>query len=261
MLFEMAMKGLIRLLSFFIDIFDIFSVIQTTSAELEIHRLKRSISHPPPLNKSAEMRKMIEDIVYSAWKICHNKAGLNVCPRGRPGPPGRAGPKGDKGRKGRKGSQGSMGPPGRSGKQGTMGPPGIRGQNGIKGDIGPPGIPGIPGTKGEPGESISTPKVTISPPKLVVNESKIASFLCSASGNPAAQMFWSKVNGSFQSNRMKVTSNGLMQISGVRMEDAGAYKCIARNILGEDEKTAILVVQSRSKYSILCPHDSYASEV
>ena len=37
MLFEMAMKGLIRLLSFFIDIFDIFSVIQTTSAELEIH--------------------------------------------------------------------------------------------------------------------------------------------------------------------------------------------------------------------------------
>ena len=115
MLFEMAMKGLIRLLSFFIDIFDIFSVIQTTSAELEIHRLKFSISHPPPLNKSAEMRKMIEDIVYSAWKICPNKAGLNVCPRGRPGPPGRAGPKGDKGRKGRKGSQGSMGPPERSG--------------------------------------------------------------------------------------------------------------------------------------------------
>ena len=142
-----------------------------------------------------------------------------------------------------------------------MGPPGIRGQNGIKGDIGPPGIPGIPGTKGEPGESISTPKVTISPPKLVVNESKIASFLCSASGNPAAQMFWSKVNGSFQSNRIKVTSNGLMQIPGVRMEDAGAYKCIARNILGKDEKTAILVVQSRSKYSTLCPHDSYASEV
>ena len=249
MLFEMAMKGLIRLLSFFIDIFDIFSVIQTTSAELEIHRLKRSISHPPPLNKSAEMRKMIEDIVYSAWKICHNKASLNVCPRGRPGPPGRAGPKGDKGRKGRKGSQGSMGPPG------------IRGQNGIKGDIGPPGIPGFPGTKSEPGESISTPKVTISPPKLIVNESNIASFLCSASGNPAAQMFWSKVNGSFQSSRIKVTSNGLMQISGVRMEDAGAYKCIARNILGKDEKTAILVVQSRSKYSTLCPHDSYASEV
>ena len=118
------------------------------------------------------------------------------------------------------------------GKHGTTGKKrGIRGQNGIKGDIGPPGIPGFPGTKSEPGESISTPKVTISPPKLIVNESNIASFLCSASGNPAAQMFWSKVNGSFQSSRIKVTSNGLMQISGARMEDAGAYKCIARNIL------------------------------
>ena len=113
----------------------------------------------------------MQDIIFFTWKetkaICSNKGNLNVCPRGRPGPPGRAGPKGDSGRKGRKGSQGLMGPPGRSGKQGVMGPPGIRGEKGMKGDIGPPGIPGIPGTKGEPGESISKPKVTISPPKLL----------------------------------------------------------------------------------------------
>ena len=144
-----------------------------------------------------------------------------------------------------------MGPPGRSEKQGIMGPPGIRGEKGIKGDIGPPGIPGIPGTKGEPGESISKPKVTISPPKLIINETNTASFLCSVSGNPAAQIFWSKVNGWSPSNRTKVTSNGQMQIVSVRMEEAGEYKCLARNILGEEEKTAILVVQSRFKYYVL----------
>ena len=215
---------------------------------------------------------MMEDIISSTWKICSNKGNLNVCPRGRPGPPGRAGPKGDRGRKGRKGSQGIIGPPGRSGKQGIIGPPGrsgkqgiigppgrsgkqgiigppgIRGEKGIKGVIGPPGIPGFPGNKGEPGESISTPKVTISPPKLIVNETNTASFLCSVSGNPTAQIFWSKVNGSLSSNRTKVTSNGQMQIVSVRIEEAGEYKCLARNILGEDEKTAILVVQSRFKY-------------
>ena len=197
----------------------------------------------------------MQDIISFTWKetkaICSNKGNLNVCPRGRPGPPGRAGPKGDRGRKGRKGSQGLMGPPGRSGKPGVMGPPGIRGEKGIKGDIGPPGIPGIPGTKGEPGESISKPKVTISPPKLIINETNTASFLCSVSGNPAAQIFWSKVNGSLPSNRTKVTSNGQMQIASVRMEEAGEYKCLARNILGEEEKTAILVVQSRFKYYVL----------
>ena len=177
---------------------------------------------------------MMEDIISFTRKetkaICSNNGNLNLCPRGRPGPPGRAGPKGDRGRKGRKGSQGLMGPPGRSGKQGVMGPPGIRGEKGIKGDIGPPGIPGIPGTKGEPGESISKPKVTISPPKLIINETNTASFLCSVSGNPAAQIFWSKVNGSSPSNRTKVTSNGQMQIVSVRMEEAGEYKCLARNI-------------------------------
>ena len=187
---------------------------------------------------------MIEDIVSSTWKICNNKAGLNVCPRGRPGPPGSAGPKGDKGRKGRKGSQGIMGQPGRSGKQGIKGLPGIRGEKGIKGDIGPPGLPGIPGTKGEPGAPIARPKVTISPPKLNVNETNTASLICSASGNPAAQISWSKVSGSFP-GRTKVTSDGQVQIIGVRMEDAGEYKCVARNILGKDEQTAILVVQSR----------------
>ena len=242
MLFEMTMKGLIRLLSYFIDIFDIFSVIQTTSAELEINRLKRSISHPPPFNNSAGIRKMIEDIVYFTWSICHNKAGLNVCPRGRPGPPGRAGPKGDKGTKG---PRGIIGAPGRSGKQGKMGPSGVRGEKGMKGDIGPPGIPGIPGIKGEPGESLSPPNVTISPPKLIVNETKTASLLCSASGNPAVQITWSKAKGSLPSDRTKVTSNGLMQITDVGLEDAGEYKCEAQSILGKNEKTASLVVQCK----------------
>ena len=223
-------------------------VVPPISRQPKTLRLKRSISHPPHFNNSAKVREMMEDIISSTWKICSNKGNLNVCPRGRPGPPGRAGPKGDRGRKGRKGAQGIMGPPGRSGKQGIMGPTGIRGEKGIKGDIGPPGIPGITGAKGEPGESISTPKVTISPPKLTVNESNTASFLCSVSGNPAAKIFWSKVNGSLPSNRTKVTSNGQMQIVSVRMEEAGEYKCLARNILGEEEKTVILVVQSRFKY-------------
>lgn len=193
---------------------------------------------------------MMEEIVSSALKICHNKAALNVSPRGRPEPPGRAGTKGDKGRKGRKGPQRIMGPPGRGGKQGNMGPAGIRGEKGIKGDIGPPGLAGIPGTKGEPGESFSRPKVTISPPQLIVNETNTASLLCSASGNPAAQISWSKVNGSF-TGRTKVTSDGQVQIIGVRMKDAGEYKCVARNILGKNEQTASLVIQSRLKCILL----------
>ena len=136
-----------------------------------------------------------------------------------------------------------MGPPGRGAKQGIMGPPGIRGEKGNKGDVGPPGIPGI---KGEPGESISTPNATISlASQLTVNESNTATLFCSATENPAVQVSWSRVNGSFPSNRTKVTSHGLLQIVDVRLEDAGKYKCVARNILGKNEKSAGLIVQSK----------------
>jgi len=183
------------------------------------------------------MKEVFEDVVTSSFKkICQKSGSLDVCPRGLPGPPGR---------RGRKGPQGIMGPPGPGGKQGIMGPPGIRGEKGIKGDIGPPGIPGI---KGEPGESISAPKVTISPAsQLTVNESNTAALFCSASGNPAPQLSWVRVDGSLPSNRIKVTSDGLMQIDDVRLEDAGEYKCMARNILGKDENAASLVVQSKLK--------------
>ena len=125
-----------------------------------------------------------------------------------------------------------------------MGPPGIRGEKGVKGDIGAPGIPRM---KGEPGESISAPKVIVSPSQLTVNESTIASLLCSASGNPTPQVVWSRINGSLPSNRTKVSSEGLLQISDVRLKDAGKYKCMARNILGREENAVTLVVQSKSK--------------
>jgi len=99
--------------------------------------------------------------------------------------------------------------------------------------------------KGEPGESISAPNVILSTSKLTVNESTTASLLCSASGNPAPQVAWSRVNGTLPSKRTKVTSNGLMQIMVVRLEDAGKYKCVARNLLGRKEEVGGLVVQSK----------------
>ena len=195
------------------------------------------------------MREALEDLVTLSLNICKKRGTLGVCPRGLPGPPGRAGPKGDKGnqgRRGRKGSQGMMGQSGRSGKQGIMGPPGIRGEKGIKGDTGAPGIPGM---KGEPGESISPPKITLSSSQLTVNESTTASLLCSASGNPAPRVTWSRKNGVLPRNRSKVTTEGLMQIDDARFEDAGRYKCLAQNILGRKEEVASLVVQSR--FSVL----------
>ena len=223
----------------------IFYLTAPAEMKSKLVRFKRVVSSSTSSNDSGQfIKKALEDIVTTSLKICQKRGNLNVCQRGRPGPPGRAGNKGSKGnegRRGRKGSPGIMGPPGKSGKQGIMGPPGIRGEKGIKGDIGPPGMPGV---KGEPGESISEPEVTISPTSLTVNESNIAVFLCSVTGNPTANVTWTKINASLPSERTKVTSDGLLQIKDVRLEDAGRYRCMAKNLLGNDEEVTTLIVQS-----------------
>ena len=218
------------------------------NSKMVLHRFTRQVTSNKPFENSTKIRLILEDVVTSSFKkICQNTGTWNVCPRGLPGPPGRDGPKGDKGNQGRRGKKGMMGQPGRSGKQGIMGPPGIRGEKGLKGDIGAPGIPGM---KGEPGESISAPKVTVSSSHLTVNESNTAVLLCSVSGNPVPQVAWSRVRGVLPSNRTKVSSEGLLQINEVRLEDAGNYKCVARNILGREEKLASLAIQSKLKLII-----------
>lgn len=204
--------------------------------EENLQRYKRSIGNSAIFNKSAIIEEVFDKVVASLAR--YNTPCYNVCPQGRPGP---------KGKRGRKGSRGVTGLPGRSGKQGIMGPPGIRGEKGVKGGIGPPGIPGM---KGEPGESISAPQVTLSSSELTVNKSNSASLMCSVSGNPAPQVVWSRMNGVLPSSRAKVTSDGLMQIDDVRLEDSGNYKCVAQNILGWRAKVARLVVQSRPKVTL-----------
>ena len=214
-------------------------------------RSKRSTLEASHFNDTSNFKEMIEDIIRVNLKVCHKQGSANLCPPGRPGPPGKPGPKGDRGvrgRMGKRGAPGIMGLPGRSGKQGIVGPPGLRGEKGIKGDRGPAGAPG---SKGEPGESISPPVVTISSHELIVNESDTASLVCSASGNPKSQTTWIKVNGRLPGNRTTVSSDGAMKITNVRLEDAGKYKCKARNILGNAEEVTSLVVHSKSRVTYI----------
>ena len=167
-----------------------------------------------------------------------------VCVPGPPGPPGRPGPqgvrgrRGPKGRSGRAGPRGIMGPPGPAGKQGIMGPTGEKGTQGEKGDAGPPGMSG---PKGDPGESLSYPDVIVSPHSPAVNESEAASLQCSASGNPAPKVVWSRVNGSLPVGRSAVFG-GKLEVQNSGMNDSGVYQCEATNILGVAHKRVQLVV-------------------
>lgn len=106
----------------------------------------------------------------------------------------------------------------------------------LKGDA---GSPGHPGPKGEPGESISTPGVTVSPTSVTVTENRTATFYCSAAGNPKPTVSWSKVSDS----KMLKNHQDKLEVQNAQHRDSGKYVCSGTNVLGKDEKMVELFVE------------------
>ena len=129
-----------------------------------------------------------------------------------------------------------------------MGSPGQKGEQGIEGV---PRPRGIPGAKGEPGESISSPTVVISPINQTVKENQSAVFQCSVSGNPKPTVTWLKWNSSVWTDRFGNGPAGTLEVRHVTLEDAGKFICVARNMLGFVNQSAILIVEGK-KFNLLC---------
>lgn len=100
------------------------------------------------------------------------------------------------------------------------------------------------GSKGDPGESISTPEVSVSPAIQTVTENQTAIFYCSASGNPEPVVSWMKVGGSLAKERAKISKNGMsLEVRSTIYNDSGKYNCTAVSVLGKDSKEVSLVVE------------------
>ena len=104
------------------------------------------------------------------------------------------------------------------------------------------------GLKGDPGESISLPVAVVSPNTQTVRENHSATFYCSASGNPKPTVTWTKVKGSLRNNIAKLGHGGRLDIIHSTFNDSGEYKCIAVNMLGQDEKIVELIVEGNLVY-------------
>ena len=108
------------------------------------------------------------------------------------------------------------------------------------------------GFKGDPGESISSPEVTVSPATQTVTENQTATFNCSVRGSPRPTVTWSKVNGSLVAKHLVTDQNGGLKITKSIFNDSGDYMCTAVNVLGRDEKTAKLIVEGKNELFLIC---------
>ena len=105
------------------------------------------------------------------------------------------------------------------------------------------GAPGHPGPKGDAGESISAPEVIVSPTSLTVVQYQIATFYCSADGNPKPSVSWSKISGTGMVN--KDSQGNKLQVRSAGYNDSGSYVCTATNVLGQAKKEAKLFVEGK----------------
>ena len=102
---------------------------------------------------------------------------------------------------------------------------------------------GAPGPKGDAGESISAPKVIVSPASLTVTQNQTATYYCSADGNPKPTVSWSKISGTGQLNTDG--QDNKLQIKSAGYNDTGSYVCSAANVFGEVKKVVKLFVEGK----------------
>ena len=100
---------------------------------------------------------------------------------------------------------------------------------------------GPKGAKGEPGLSISTPVVTSAPISKTVMENETLTMTCQANGNPPPVITW-HFHGRATDHRYQQIGQAGLEIRKVNLDDRGNITCRAKNILGESNATAALVV-------------------
>nr|XP_023011242.1 receptor-type tyrosine-protein phosphatase F [Maylandia zebra]XP_023011243.1 receptor-type tyrosine-protein phosphatase F [Maylandia zebra]XP_023011244.1 receptor-type tyrosine-protein phosphatase F [Maylandia zebra] len=80
------------------------------------------------------------------------------------------------------------------------------------------------------------PSIDLGPELKVVEKSRTATMLCSASGNPDPEISWFKdmlpVNISSSDGCLKQLRSGALQIENSEESDQGKYECVATNSLG-----------------------------
>ncbi|XP_067046450.1 contactin-4-like isoform X1 [Acropora muricata] len=228
---------------------DVRVLVTDKNVTLRTRRFSGRAPDDPKLIMEA-LRKEINKTISSLKPEAFCSSLEQTCVQGPPGIPGSKGSRGERGPVGSIGQKGSRGFTGHSGESGIMGPPGEKGAQGEKGS---PGPRGYPGAKGDAGATLSAPTVVISPMKQVVKENQSAIFRCSATGNPKPSVMWVLSDPNWTSHFL-YESNGTLEVRDVSITDAGKYTCVAKNLLGAMNKSAILTVEAPPRVQLAsCP--------
>lgn len=84
--------------------------------------------------------------------------------------------------------------------------------------------------------------------RVIAEEGQNINMSCSATGQPQPNITWSKTLGDLPVGA--VVSARALKINNVKKQDGGTYVCRAKNILGNDNGVAQLMVFSRLRFKV-----------
>ena len=97
------------------------------------------------------------------------------------------------------------------------------------------------------------PRVSLHPgPHYAIEGNNFTFPTCHVTGYPPPVVTWRKLSGKLPHERVQYNKSSL-QISNVRKADSDTFFCSAVNLLGTDEKRALLVVVSLPRFTIKPP--------
>ena len=96
------------------------------------------------------------------------------------------------------------------------------------------------------------PLITQKPVSVTVETGENVSLACRARGQPKPRITWRKAFGELSKENAFTSDNGLTIIN-VTKKDAGAYACVAKNLLGEVTAVAMVTVTDRLRFTTTPP--------
>ncbi|KAJ8379625.1 hypothetical protein SKAU_G00004030 [Synaphobranchus kaupii] len=98
---------------------------------------------------------------------------------------------------------------------------------------------------------LEAPSVMVTPRTLKFSRGGEVHFVCTASGSPQPQTFWSHGNHFITSRRrVSISKHGTLTIRDTSPEDAGNYTCLASNEAGTATQTAALIYTEAPTISV-----------
>lgn len=90
---------------------------------------------------------------------------------------------------------------------------------------------------------LAPPRITLSPPRQVVRPGDNAHISCTTTGDQPIDIRWSAMGRQLPLSVQ--TRGGQLQFYGIQASDAGRYICTAKNLAGEADAVAEVIVNGK----------------